>query len=69
MIEHISKITTNGKSHYNVYYISGYKRKYADKENLPDGVLNVLLNGNYFSKYITSANGNVTKYERFTPNR
>jgi hypothetical protein len=65
MIEHIAKYSRQNKITYIVYYKSGYRRKYKTNDNLPDSVLNVLLNGQYFSKYITAGDGTITKYERF----
>ena len=69
MIDHITQLTSieNVKTTTVIYYRSGYRRVYLANESLPDTALDTLLNGNYYSKYISGTEGITSKYERYTP--
>lgn len=61
MINHITKFTTNaGKYHYQVFYNNGRKFTYMENDNLPNTVLNLILNGTCETKY--TAFGKVETY-------
>ena len=54
-IDYIRKITgNNGNVKYNVYYKSGRKFSYTHNDNLPDSVLDMLLNGNCNTVYTST---------------
>lgn len=66
MIKAISKISTNNRIKYHVYYASGIKKDFTEKDNLPDTVTKVLLFGKCVStRYNKDFSGNITKCEMF----
>ena len=59
MIKFITQIKGNNKVTYNVYYKSGRKRTFAEKDTVPDSVVIFLVNSENSETRVT-ATGTVT---------